>query len=491
LSGAREAPTASTPLSFVEQLQSFGRPFWAANIMELLERLAYYGVRVVIPIYIASSEDPGGLHFTNTEKGTILSAWALTQTFLSLFVGGFADRYGTKRTIALSIVLKMLGYLGMATQRSFAGFFVACQLLALGTAVFKPGVQGTIALGTSKRNSAVGFGIFYEVVNIGSALGPPLAGALRVLAWKWVFFACAGIVATNMALLLTYDEPARSGSTSTASRVALESLTKLLKPRLLVCMAILSGFWGMFMQLFDALPNYIEEWTDSADVVLALGLPQGQLARMTPRGLQVPQEWMINLDAATITFLVVVVSALFARYKRLYTIAGGLVVSSIALLFCSAPTGWICLGGILLFSVGEMLAGPAAYELFGAVAPKGDEALYMGYVNVPVAVGWTLSDLAAGRLYDRQADKANLALRYLRDHALGAADALATMPRTEAFGALQEATKLDARGATQLLWEAYQPWHFWITWCVLGLVSAVAMIAFARNARRHARAWYV
>jgi hypothetical protein len=79
----------------------------------------------------------------------------------------------------------------------------------------------------------------------------------------------------------------------------------------------------------------------------------------------------------------------------------------------------------------------------------------------------------------------------LRDHALGAADALATMPRTEAFGALQEATKLDARGATQLLWDAYQPWRFWITWCVLGLVSAAAMIAFARNARRHARAWYV
>ena len=31
------------------------RPFWMVNVMEMLERLAYYGVRVVIPIYIAQA----------------------------------------------------------------------------------------------------------------------------------------------------------------------------------------------------------------------------------------------------------------------------------------------------------------------------------------------------------------------------------------------------------------------------------------------------
>ena len=50
------------------QLGRMERAFWMLNIMEMFERLAYYGVRVVVPIYIASSEDPGGLHFTNAEK---------------------------------------------------------------------------------------------------------------------------------------------------------------------------------------------------------------------------------------------------------------------------------------------------------------------------------------------------------------------------------------------------------------------------------------
>jgi len=37
-------------LSIAAQIRSFASPFWIANVMELLERLAYYGVRVVVPI---------------------------------------------------------------------------------------------------------------------------------------------------------------------------------------------------------------------------------------------------------------------------------------------------------------------------------------------------------------------------------------------------------------------------------------------------------
>jgi len=96
------------------------------NIMEMLERLAYYGVRVVIPIYIAQADDPGGLHFTQIDKGHIFLWWAVVQSLVPMFSGGFADRYGYKRTIAFSIVLKVIGYLMMATQRDFVPFLIGC-----------------------------------------------------------------------------------------------------------------------------------------------------------------------------------------------------------------------------------------------------------------------------------------------------------------------------------------------------------------------------
>jgi len=103
--------------SFWRQTRALTWPFWATNIMEMVERLAYYGVRVVIPIYIAQADEPAGLHFTQGDKGFIFMWWALVQSALPVFTGGFADRYGYKRQIVIAVAFKSLGYVIMATQR--------------------------------------------------------------------------------------------------------------------------------------------------------------------------------------------------------------------------------------------------------------------------------------------------------------------------------------------------------------------------------------
>ena len=41
---------------------------------------------------------------------------------------------------------------------------------------------------------------------------------------------------------------------------------------------VISGFWLMFMQLWDLLPNFINEWVDARDVGGALGLSDGRRA---------------------------------------------------------------------------------------------------------------------------------------------------------------------------------------------------------------------
>lgn len=498
---ASTEPTRSQSLR--EQIASFARPFWAANVMELLERFAYYGVRVVIPIYIASSQDPGGLHFSNSDKGTIFSWWAALQCIVPMFSGGFADKYGRKSTIAASIALKMAGYLLMATQRSFWGFFLGCMVLAIGTAIFKPGVQGTLVLGTHRGNSSVGWGIFYQVVNIGGWLGPPLAGYLRDKGWSWVFFGCAGIVSLNYLVLLTYrEEPAspapdtsanggeakRAPSTMSersAFQVVKYAVGNLLtRGRLLAFVLIISGFWLMFMQLYDALPNFIEEWTDSSSLVAALGLHEGRLVQATARGLQLKQEWMINLDSTMIVLFMIPVAYLASRFRRLTSMVVGIVIATGGLLLAGfSRSGALCLAGIAVFAVGEMAAAPKVNEYLGVIAPKGEEALYMGYVNVPVAFGWVAGSKLAGELYDRLADKANLALRYLRETSALDPAAIAALKREDAMAALQKATGLDATAATHLLWTRYQPQSFWWIFVGIGLLSAVGMLIYARVAR--------
>ena len=95
----------------------FGRDYWVLNSIEMWERLAFYNVRVMAPIYIMQADNPGGLHLTAADKGTIYAWWAVFQSLLPIVTGGYADRFGYKRTLSFSLVLMMTGYLLIAVLR--------------------------------------------------------------------------------------------------------------------------------------------------------------------------------------------------------------------------------------------------------------------------------------------------------------------------------------------------------------------------------------
>ena len=126
--------------------------FWLVGGMELVERIAYYGVKASAGLYAKAPASEGGLGISLSDYGIIISVWALLQTFVPVFTGGISDRVGYKETIFASTVIKICGYLCMAFFPSFWGFLFGAMLLAAGTGIFKPGIQGTLVLSTN-RNS--------------------------------------------------------------------------------------------------------------------------------------------------------------------------------------------------------------------------------------------------------------------------------------------------------------------------------------------------
>ena len=466
----------------VQQLLDLPRAYWMLNVMEMLERLAYYGVRVVIPIYIAQADEIHGLHFTQVQKGAILGMWALVQTLVPVFSGGFADRYGYKKTIAVSIAIKMAGYLLMATQRGFWPFTAGCLVLAFGTAIFKPGVWGSLQRTLTNETSSVGWGMFYMLVNIGAVFGPPLAHYLYGFSWPTVFFGCTVIVSLNFFMLMTYPAVDAGADRKTGVwQTAWTTLSNLFEPKLLLFIAITSGFWLMFMQLFDMLPNFIVDWVDSSSLVRLLHLPSA-VTTVTPRGSMITQAWMIHLDAALIVLMVVWVSHLVTRMRRVHAIFLGTVVASAGLVLAGfTMSGTLCLLGIAVFAVGEMLAAPKMNDYLGIIAPEGKKGLYMGYANLPTAIGWGYGAWKGGLIYDQQGDKANLALRYLGTHHLPAAG----VTRETAMVALQNATHLGAGPATVLLWNTYHPDRLWYPFAAAGIASAVGIWFYARWVRKY------
>lgn len=475
------AAVTKNDLSFINQTKLLPWPFWVMNIMEMIERLAYYGVRMVIPIYIAQADEIGGLHFTQADKGFIFMFWALVQTGLPIFTGGFADRYGYKKQIVVAIALKITGYLMMATQREFWPFFAGCMVLAAGTAVFKPPVQGTFVKTLNDKNSGVGWGFFYMVVNIGGFFGPPLAHFLYGFGWPVVFYGCAIVVSLNFFWLLSYKE-VDSGADKTTGfmTVVWETAKNIANIRLILFILIFSGFWACFMQLFDLLPNFIVDWIDSSN--LAVHLPSWMLAKNVSRGPQVAQEWVVNSNAFMVIFFVTHISWFVNKYmRRLSSIFLGMVVASIGVFLAgSSQAIYTCLLGIICFSLGEMLCSPKMSEYLGVIAPKDKKALFMGYSNIPFAIGWGYGSFLGGNLYEKVGEKAGLALRYLSEnlHVTQLPD------RTQAFDTLIKTMGIDAAQGTKLLWDTYNPSSVWTPFLIVGLVAAAAMFVFGLFAKR-------
>jgi len=465
-----------------QQLMTMSRPFWMVNLMEMLERLAYYGVRVVIPIYIAQADEIGGLHFSQADKGFIFFWWAIFQSITPMVSGGFADRYGYKKTIAASVIIKIIGYILMATQREFWPFFAGCCTLALGTAIFKPGVQGTMCQSLTKKNSSVGWGTFYMLVNVGGFLGPPLAHFLYGYSWETVFYGCAVIVSLNLLVLFTYKDPAPGGEQKgNPLLVFWVTIKNIFDARLIVFILIMSGFWLMFMQLFDMLPNFIVDWVDSSAIARALGEPSWMLQQNSMRAPQISQEWMINLNAGFIVLAVVFVSYLVSRMRRVTSIFWGIVIGSVGLVLAGfTSAGIFCLVGILVFSVGEMMSSPKMNEYLGVIAPEGKKGLYMGYANIPQGIGWAIGSLFAGHVYDRAGDKANLAIDYLQKN-----HSISEIARPDAMNKLVEVSGMSHQEATDLLWSVYKPYELWYQFAAIGLASAVAMYFYSRWVRKY------
>lgn len=183
--------------------------FWVANTMEIFERLAWYGFFAVSTLYITGSKAEGALGFSSEQRGMLQGIVPFILYLLPVVFGALGDRFGYKKTFIAAYTLLVPAYYLLGQFHSFGTFFMAFLFVAVGAAIFKPVVVGTVARTTDETNSSMGFGIFYMMVNIGGFIGPIVAGIVRVrYGWDWVFIASSFWIACNFIwLLLFYKEP--------------------------------------------------------------------------------------------------------------------------------------------------------------------------------------------------------------------------------------------------------------------------------------------
>jgi proton-dependent oligopeptide transporter, POT family len=379
----------------------FPATFWVANVMELFERAAYYGMNSVLAVYLATSVAEGGLGFRVQAIGFLQGIVYAATYVLPILGGALADRYGYRRMLLVAFSLLASGYFAACYMSSYAMVFLALLVMATGSGLFKPIISGTIARTTDESNSALGFGIYYWMINMGAFLAPLVVSVLKGFSWRYVFVASA--LYTGLMLLPTlfaFREPPRPPSTKTLKQVLFGAAEVLGDSRFMLMIVVYSGFWILYFQNFGSVLWYLRDFVDREPVSLAV---TSWLAAVgLPWTFTFDIEHVTVINAGTIIVLQVVISRIVRHWPALPTMVTGMVFGGLGFaLLASSQHAWIFVLGIAVFSIGEMTAHPKYYSFVGMVAPQDRKAVYMGYAFLYGVFGSLLGSSVGAFLYDR------------------------------------------------------------------------------------------
>ena len=167
---------------------------------------------------------------------------------------------------------------------------------------------------------------------------------------------------------------------------------------------------------------------------------------------------------------------------------------------------------IMTFSVGEMLSSPKFSEFIGNFAPHDKKAMYLGFSQIPIAIGWTLEGFLGPWMYGMFASKdlfsrelllerleadptilptsdtmAELAkqssldpgqIRNLVDS--GAEQLVEAIPQGEAFDWLVSMTGESPQALTRFLHESHNIQIVWYIMGAVGILTALGIYLYGR-----------
>lgn len=376
----------------------FSKAFWVANVVELFERAAYYGVFIVITLYLSRI-----LGFNDIQAATIAGIFSACLYLLPTFAGALADKIGFRNSMLLAFSLLTLGYGGLGLFRTWLesiglveygvtttftglienniryGILPIMALIVLGGSFIKSVITGTVAKETTAENRAKGFSIFYSMVNIGAFSGKtivdPLRNALGNQGLITLNFFSASM--TLIALILVwflYKSNQNAGEGKTFGQIWQALIKVCSNARLIILIIIITGFWMVQHQLYATMPKYV--------------------LRLAGEGAS--PSWYANVNPLVVVLTVNLVTQLMRKKTALTSMTFGMFIMPVSALCMSYgnmldfntpilgmhPVAFMMVVGIVFQGLAETFISPRFLEYFSLQAPKGEEGLYLGFSHL-------------------------------------------------------------------------------------------------------------
>jgi dipeptide/tripeptide permease len=375
----------------------FTKAFWVANAVELLERAAYYGVFIVITLYLSRI-----LGFNDFQAAMLAGSFSAGLYLLPTFAGAIADKIGFKKSLLIAFSLLSIGYFAMGvlpTMLESAGLVEYTKttqfnglresgykwliipimlVIMIGGSFIKSCITGTVARETTQETRAQGYSIFYMMVNIGAFSGKtivkPLRDAMGNEGLVTLNYFAGGV--TLLAVILVfffYKASKNQGEAKTFNEIITALVKVVTNVRLILLIIIITGFWMVQHQLYATMPKYV--------------------LRLAGEGSAI--SWFANVNPLVVFLTVGIVTQLMRKRTSLFSMTVGMFIMPVSALAMASgnllgsepilgfhPVALMMIVGIVFQGLAETFISPRYLEFFSLQAPKGEEGLYLGFSHL-------------------------------------------------------------------------------------------------------------
>lgn len=364
------------------QFMSFFHPIvWIILNGTIFTRIASFMTIPFLAIYLQSE-----LHASPLIIGITLGIAQLCATFGG-FIGGYlTDKFGRKFIMLTTIFIWSAVFIGFATVRVVPFFILLNAINGLCRSFFEPASQALMIDFTEEKKRRRLFSFRYTAINIAAVIGPLCGVWISSLSSAKVPFLITGSMYAIYGLFLVFvfkkyevtpKKDAKKQTIIQMFKVVLadQKLLYLLAGGILVSLG--------YSQFDSTLPQYINLNIENGVKLYSL---------------------LITLNAIVVLALQLPIGIYTERISIMKSLVIGILFFAAGfLIFNVATTAWVFVGGMIIFTIGEIFAFPMMNALIEEIAPATQKATYLGasqFKNLggfmgPVFGGWLLVHFAS------------------------------------------------------------------------------------------------
>lgn len=351
---------------YINIFKGLSREVWWLSLITLINRAG----TMVIPflsLYLTKN-----MNFTLSDVGWIMSFFGLGSVVGSWLGGKMTDKIGYYKVMLLSLIGTGILFVCLQFAATFNQFCFGIFFVMLVADTFRPAMFVALSAYSKSENKTRSVTLIRLAINLGFSVGPALGGLIIVSVGYQGLFWIDGITCLLAAvLLLNVLHPKKA---KILDEVKVENPVSVYKDKAFWVFFVAMFIFGfVFLQYFSTVPLYYK------DVRLLSEFQIGLLMGSSGLFIFIFEMPLIQwLDKPKNSKVLLIALGLF------------LLAMSYLVLNISAWVG-ILLVGIVLMSVGEMIAFPFSNAFAVERAKKGNQGEYMALYSISFSLAHIFS----------------------------------------------------------------------------------------------------